>query len=207
MSYASLRAWAWRMRYFLAAFVVLAIVAAILEGIARLEPPVRPVAALTRSLPAGHTLESTDITMWQVAEELIPDDVIEQPEEALGRQLVASLPKGMPLTHGVLLTSEFLEKTPSGHAIVPITVDDAVGTLLSPGAAVSLFSLAIDEDNAIETITDSAVIVGASQDESPSSVFSGSTGERIFYVSVPTAQAGAVIAANARGLYAALMPP
>jgi hypothetical protein len=82
-----------------------------------------------------------------------------------------------------------------------------VGTLLSPGAAVSLFSLAIDEDNAIETITDSAVIVGASQDESQSSVFSGSTGERIFYVSVPTAQAGAVIAANARGLYAALMPP
>ena len=195
MKVTKIRVLAWRLRFVLIACAILAILALTLETLGAIHPPSHRVLVTKNPVEAGTELQASDIEIVDMPSSLVPEGALTAVEEAVGKQLVVGLPKGMAVPGELLATSEFFAKAPRGTRIVSVPIiADGQSALVSVGDSVALYAPP-DEYSADGTSTllvDKVRIVGISQADS-SGFLSSEQSTMAAFIAVPTKDVPAVL--------------
>ena len=119
---------------------MLAVVAAVLTGLAAAVPEGPPTASVVRSataLAGGVRLTADDLEVAQVAAADTPEEVVSDPAALIGRTLAAPVPRGQVLTERAVVSA----RTSPGRVLAPLRLADAEATaLLRPGDMVDVLA-------------------------------------------------------------------
>lgn len=128
---------------------VVAAVAAVLLGISAARPPDPPQVTVLRAveaLPAGRTLTAADLRREPVPAWVVPDRVLSEPDDAVGKSLAGPVPAGQMITASDLLTTR---ASSAGRVVAPLRLEDtAVVQLLSVGERVDVLATGTAEGKA-----------------------------------------------------------
>lgn len=138
---------------------VLAAVAAVLTGVAAVNPDGPPTLTVVRTraqLAGGSVVGSGDVELAQVAVADAPAGAATDPAEVVGRRLAASVAEGQVLT-GLALLSTRTSGVP-GRVIAPLRLADSdIAALLRPGEIVDV--VAADQQSTRAAVVASGVRV------------------------------------------------
>ncbi len=104
-------------------------------------PPTVDVVVPLHPLVAGEEVDADDLTVRTVLAELVPDDVLTDPGDAVGRVPAIELPAGLPLHETLVAGGGVVALAPDGTVVVPVRLDDAASGLLRPGDRVDLVTV------------------------------------------------------------------
>ncbi|VEI13080.1 Flp pilus assembly protein CpaB [Trueperella bialowiezensis] len=173
------------------------------------EAPSFPMVVTTRQIESGERLEADDVALRHNVDELpgaVPD-----PGDVIGEYLVGPLPEGAPVLSTHLLTSEFLENSPAGTVIAPVTIVDTGGNaLLQPGVHVDLYAMPdefTDSHDAV-LLAPAVRVAGIATEKGTSNLLATTEDVHVFYLEIPDSAIDQVLGASARSpLYAVLSGP
>ncbi|WP_028709022.1 SAF domain-containing protein [Propionicicella superfundia] len=122
----------------------LAVVAAVLgtvllaSALAPAEPASAWAVVTTRAVPAGEVLAATDVTRVRLPERSLPDLLVSDPADVVGRMALGPLPRNTILSTAAVFTSGDLQASP-GKAIMPLRLqEEGLQGLLTVGTRVDL---------------------------------------------------------------------
>ena len=119
---------------------MVATVASVLAGISAAAPegPATTTVVKAKSqLPGGKLLSTSDLVVDRVVASDAPEGVVSDPNELVGRTLVAPLARNQMMT--LLNVTSAHTSVPPGHVIAPLRLSDAALTaLLRPGDVVDV---------------------------------------------------------------------
>jgi pilus assembly protein CpaB len=123
---------------------MLAVLAAVLTGLAAAAPKGPPTLTVVRSttaLPAGTLLSADDLEVSEIVAADAPDEVLAETARLVGRTLAAPVPRGQVLTERSVVSA----RASPGRVLAPLRLADAeVTALLRAGDVVDV--LAADPD-------------------------------------------------------------
>lgn len=105
-------------------------------------PPTTDVVVPVRALAAGQPVAADDVALRALPAEVVPDDALADPDDAVGRTPVVELPAGLPLTGELVAGGEVVARAPDGTVVVPVLLDGTAAALLRPGDRVDLVTTA-----------------------------------------------------------------
>lgn len=180
----------------------LAVIAAVLATlvlaslIARPDPPSQWVLVTTAEVSAGAVVTDGDVSRVQMPEAAIPDQVVSEPEDAIGRMAIAALPRNAIITTASVFTPGDLKASP-GKAIMPIHLQDAgLRGLLTVGSHVDLIGFS-SSTGAAEVLASNVRIVAIPEAEASGTLDTGSDDGLLVVVEVPPDTASALTTASA----------
>jgi pilus assembly protein CpaB len=132
------RAAVWRARFVLVAVCCGLAATATVQAVRPEPPPTIEVVVPEHRLVAGSAVEPEDVTVRAVPAALVPDDVLTDPADAVGRVPAISLPAGLPLHADLVQGGGVVAQAPRGTVVVPVRLDDATTGWLRPGDHVDL---------------------------------------------------------------------
>jgi Flp pilus assembly protein CpaB len=91
-----------------------------------------------RDLPAGAILGSGDVRAVAWPAGLLPTEAVTAPESAIGRQLAASVPQGIPIVGGHLTDHGPATDLPPDRVAFPLAVPD--GVAIRPGQQIDILA-------------------------------------------------------------------
>lgn len=159
------------------------------------------VVVFSRDIPAGTEITAQDLELQQIPSDLVPDQVIRTPEEAIGRITASSITAGewvtAPRFVGTELVSSLTEDDPTAPPTAPPTgpfnmvplklADPSIIPLLLPGDTISVISHQPDTGlPATIASGGKVVLVGDTAAADPATVL----------IALPQADADAVAAAS-----------
>ncbi|HET6759362.1 MAG TPA: SAF domain-containing protein [Propionibacteriaceae bacterium] len=119
---------------------VLAAIASVLTGLSAAAPegPAMTTVVKAKSqLPGGLLLSASDLVLDQVVASDVPEGVLTDPNELVGKTLAAPVAQNQMMT--LLTTTAARTSVPSGHVIAPLRLGDlALTALLRPGDVVDV---------------------------------------------------------------------
>ena len=114
-----------------------------LSALAPARPESSPVVVAARALSAGSTLAEADLQVIQLPMELMPDQALHDPAEAIGRILTGSLTRGSVVTSANILNGR--ETSSGDERLVPFRVPDAATVaLLQVGDRITVVGSTMD---------------------------------------------------------------
>lgn len=189
-----IRAALWRLRHVCVALALLAFGSAVFTSLSSLAPPRSPAIVLARDVPAGHRLASEDVSVVDIPDDIRPEGSVASVDDVVGQVSTAALPRGMPVTSRVFLSSEFLSHAPIGHTIVAVTVRaDGVEEFLVPGARAAVYAPSSDSAIGAELVAPMAVISGIGGQKSGGGFMSRDNPDMTVYVAVPSDEAAGLL--------------
>lgn len=127
------RWWLSRRRPVVAALLTFAVVLA-LSAIAGRHSPTTSVVVMARDVAAGTSLTSDDVTLAELADELVPSTAVKNVDDVIGRVTTGPLAQ-----HEVLTSTKVVSANSAGSMAVPIRLaDPRVAALLRPGDVVDV---------------------------------------------------------------------
>lgn len=133
-----LRSALWRARFVLVAACCGLAATATVQALRPEPPPTVDVVVPEHRLVAGSAVEPADVTVRTFPAALVPDDVLTDPADAVGRVPAISLPAGLPLHADLVQGGGVVAQAPRGTAVVPVRLDEATAGWLRPGDHVDL---------------------------------------------------------------------
>jgi pilus assembly protein CpaB len=119
---------------------MLAVLAAVLTGLAAAVPEGPPTLTVVRAataLEGGTPLRADDLEVGQVAAADAPDEVVSDPAALVGRTLAAPVPRGQVLTGRAVVSA----RASPGRVLAPLRLADAeVTALLRAGDLVDVLA-------------------------------------------------------------------
>ena len=119
---------------------MLAVLAAVLTGLAAAAPEGPPTVTVTRTaaaLEGGTRLGSDDLEVAQIVASDAPDDVVADPAALVGRTLAAPVPRGQVLTERAVVSA----RASPGRVLAPLRLADAeAAALLRAGDVVDVLA-------------------------------------------------------------------
>lgn len=155
------------------------------------------VVVFSRDIPAGTEITAQDLELQQIPSDLVPDQVIRTPEEAIGRITASSITAGewvtAPRFVGTELVSSLTDDDPAAPPTGPLNMvplklaDPSIIPLLLPGDTISVISHQPDTGlPATIASGGKVVLVGDTAAADPATVL----------IALPQADADAVAAAS-----------
>jgi pilus assembly protein CpaB len=139
---------------------VLAAVATVLTGLAAVAPPVPPTTTVVRTrtaLAGGVLLTADDLEVVDLPRDAVPERIVGEPADLVGRRLAAPAPRHQVLTVTALTSVD--GAVGAGHVLAPVRLADAeVVALLEPGDLVDVIASAAD-GGATRTVARSVRVV------------------------------------------------
>ena len=127
------RWWLSRRRPVVAALLTFAVVLA-LSAIVGRHSPTTSVVVMARDVAAGTSLTSDDVTLAELADELVPSTAVKNVDDVIGRVTTGPLAQ-----HEVLTSTKVVSVNSAGSMAVPIRLaDPRVAALLRPGDVVDV---------------------------------------------------------------------
>lgn len=127
------RWWLSRRRPVVAALLTFAVVLA-LSAIVGRHSPTTSVVVMARDVAAGTSLTSDDVTLAELADELVPSTAVKNVDDVIGRVTTGPLAQ-----HEVLTSTKVVSANSAGSMAVPIRLaDPRVAALLRPGDVVDV---------------------------------------------------------------------
>lgn len=127
------RWWLSRRRPVVAALLTFAVVLA-LSAIVGRHSPTTSVVVMARDVAAGTSLTSGDVTLAELADELVPSTAVKNVDDVIGRVITGPLAQ-----HEVLTSTKVVSANSAGSMAVPIRLaDPRVAALLRPGDVVDV---------------------------------------------------------------------
>ncbi|ETJ98589.1 SAF domain-containing protein [Propionimicrobium sp. BV2F7] len=144
------------------------------------------------SLSAGTKLSAQDFTARDVPDEYLPEDVISDSSQLVGRTLTANLGSGTMLTNSVIFGSQ---QSSGSEKLVPFRVDDTqVVSLLKVGDVISV--VANSSDGTSQTVASNVKV--AALPEVETAEFGGAQTGALVVVSADEQTANALASASAQ---------
>lgn len=148
---------------------------AIITALAPPGPQLEWAVVTDRELPAGTTIQRSDVRLVQLPRDALPDAAVTDLDQLVGRFVVAPLPRRSILTTASVFTPGHL-RAPPGMAILPVRLQDRyLQSLLQVGARVDLIGFNARTGKA-EVLAQSARIAAIPAREENSGGF-GQSGE------------------------------
>jgi len=139
---------------------VLAAALTVLTGLAATAPPAPPTEPVVRArtaLAGGVLLTADDLEVVDLPRDALPDRVVHDPADLVGRRLAAPAPRRQVLTTAALASVDGAVGV--GHVLAPVRLADAdVVALLEPGDLVDVIASAAD-GGATSTVARSVRVV------------------------------------------------
>lgn len=127
------RWWLSRRRPVVAALLTFAVVLA-LSAIVGRHSPTTSVVVMARDVAAGTSLTGDDVTLAELADELVPSTAVKNVDDVIGRVTTGPLAQ-----HEVLTSTKVVSANSAGSMAVPIRLaDPRVAALLRPGDVVDV---------------------------------------------------------------------
>lgn len=137
------RWWRTVVRRWLAAGLAAASVVLVVHQLRPPPPVVVPVLLAARELPAGRVLVAHDLVRARAPAQGAPPGLVVEPEDAVGRRLVAGLAPGESLTRTRLVPRGPADGLPARRvAVHVVAADPASVDLLSPGVSARVYPAA-----------------------------------------------------------------
>ncbi len=133
-----LRAAVWRARFALVALCCGLAATATTQALRPEPPPTLDVVVPVHPLVAGEEVDAEDVTVRAVPAGLVPDGVLTDTGDAVGRVPAVDVPAGLPLHSTLVAGGGVVAQAPDGTVVVPVRLDDAATGLLRPGDRVDL---------------------------------------------------------------------
>src|SRR5918993_4046594 len=119
---------------------LLAVLAAVLTGLAAAAPEGPPTVTVVRAaaaLAGGTRLTLDDLETARIVAADAPDEVVAEPDVLIGRTLAAPVPRGQVLTERAVVSA----RASPGHVLAPLRLADAeVTALLRSGDVVDVLA-------------------------------------------------------------------
>jgi pilus assembly protein CpaB len=182
----------------LAALTAAGAVLAALQATSPAPPDTVAVWTARHDLPGGTVVRPADLASTRLPRGVVPDDVVTDAGEVLGRTLAAPMARGEVLTSLRTVAAGLLRGYP-GTTAVPLRITDAaVVDLLRVGDRVSLVVADPDGRGSSRVLVDDVPLVAVPRPrEGP---LAGSTPGRLVVAAVPTERAGEVAATAATSI-------
>ena len=150
----------------------------------------RTVLVATRALPAGHVLESADLTATRWPAGLVPDGALDDMAAVTGRHLSAAVvagealvaarvaPDGLSVVAGLVPAGRRGVLVPAGPGLPPLEVGDRVDLVaaadaldpLDPLAAATPAAVVVARDAPVVAVADDGATVAVAAEEVPDAV-------------------------------------
>jgi Flp pilus assembly protein CpaB len=162
------------------------------------------VLAAARDLPAGASLNGSDVTTVRVPPAMVPDGTFTESSGVGGKQLAAPLRKGQLLTDTQLVGPGLLAGAPPGSAAVPLRMADPSSIqLVSPGQLVNVVLTSgngYDQASASKILAKSVPVLWTSGQEGQGSQWlAAGDSDGLLVVAATPGQAGALAGASTQG--------
>jgi len=128
----------WRTRFVLVALCCGLAATATVQALRPDPPATVDVVVPAHRLVVGATVEADDVTVTAVPAAFVPDDVLTDPADAVGRVPAVSVPAGLPLHADLVQGGGIVAQAPRGTVVVPVRLDEATARWLHPGDHVDL---------------------------------------------------------------------
>lgn len=182
----------------LAALTAAGAVLAALHATSPAPPETVSVWTAGRDLPGGTVLQQADLARTQFSLDTVPADVVEDPDEVIGRTLAAPMSRGEVLT-GLRTVARGLLRGYPGRTAVPLRITDAaVVDLLRVGDRVSLVVADPDGRNTPRLLAVDVPVVAIPREDEDA--LAGGTPGRLLVAAVPTGSASEVAASAATSI-------
>lgn len=173
-----LRTISWHRRKIAALLAALGMFA-LLSHFSGSDEPTAQVVTVSHAVSAGGTLTSSDVTLTDVPQALVPAGAVTDLGEVVGRSAAVALTSHTVVQPALLVSGA---APPRGRSLVPITVNDAqLREILTPGLRIALVSSVGDVPG---IVTDDAVVHTMPQVAASSIVTTGQAA--LILVEVPT---------------------
>ena len=151
-----------------------------------------------RHLPSGTVLQHADLASVRFSPDMVPADVVDDPEQVVGRTLAAPMSRGEVVTSLRTVALGLLRGYP-GTTAVPLRITDAaIVDLLRVGDLVSLVVADPDGRASPRVLLEDVPVVAIPR--AHDGVLSSGTPGRLVVAAVPTASASAVAATAATSI-------
>lgn len=178
---------------------MVAAVAAVLLAISAARPPAPATIAVLRAaedLPAGRMLSEGDLRREAVPEAAVPDRVLADPAEAVGKSLAGPVPAGQMITQWDLLGGR---ASSAGRVVAPLRLDDTeVAGLLTVGERVDVLATGSSGDRA-RVVASGVRVVGLPRPEDEDGLTGDDPSGALVLVEVPIEVATGLAEAEAAG--------
>ena len=182
----------------LAALTAAGAVLAALQATSPPPPETVSVWTASRDLPSGTVLRHADLASAQFSPDTVPTDIIEDPEQVVGRTLAAPMSRGEVVTSLRTVAAGLLRGYP-GTTAVPLRITEAaVVELLRVGDRVSLVVADPDGRASPRLLLEDVPVVAIPRVRE--GAFSSGTPGRLVVAAVPTASASEVAATAATSI-------
>ena len=186
------RALRWHRRLLAAGFAMVAVYC-VLTVLTEPEPGVRLLVA-AREVPAGATLSPADLTVLTLPPEAVPDGALTEPDQALGRTVVAQVPPRAVITTSCLTSTGTL--VAPGRLALPVTLAAAAPVaLLRPGDTIDL--LGVGSTGVVEVLARGVRVVTITVADQAGGLVAGE--DPVVLVDLSPAEATLVVAAATAG--------
>jgi pilus assembly protein CpaB len=143
---------------------VVAAIAAVLTGISAAAPEGPAMITVVRAsaqLTGGTMLSASDLRADRVVAADVPEDVVTDPDDLIGKTLAAAVAKNQMMT--LLATTTARDAVPSGHVIAPLRLTDAAqAALLQPGDVVDVLAADSEAEQAAVIAAGARVVTSPS---------------------------------------------
>jgi pilus assembly protein CpaB len=144
---------------------VVAAIAAVLTGVSAAAPEGPAMITVVKAksqLPGGTVLSATDLTLDPVVASDVPEGVLTDPNDLLGKTLTAPVAENQMMT--LLTTTAARASVAPGHVIAPLRLaDTAVAALLRPGDVVDIVTADPDAQPGATVVAAGARVVTVPQ--------------------------------------------
>jgi len=120
--------------------------ALVVQALRPAPPATVDVVVPAHRLAAGTAVRAGDLTSRTVPAALVPDGVVTDARDVVGRAPAIDLPSGLPLHADLLPGGGAVAQAPDGTVVVPVRLDQASVGWLHPGDRVDLLALGDGSD-------------------------------------------------------------
>jgi len=160
-------------------------------------PPAVPVWTATRDLASGARLELADFRRTAYAPGTVPDRVVRELDDVVGRTLITPLERGEPVTSSKLLSRRLLAGYPGRSAIAVRLPDAALAGLLRPGDRIDLVATDPRAGQGDRRVSRDAVVLAVPPE--PDGIVQGVGEGRLVLLAVASGDAESLATAAAAG--------